>query len=47
VAGPAGYNRIFIETTIAVPNLSTQAPYFPSWAGTAAAGTRTLNVGGG
>jgi type IV pilus assembly protein PilW len=47
VNGPTGYTRFFIETTVAVPNLSAQAPYFPTWGTTSAAGTRTLNVGGG
>lgn len=46
--GPSGYSRLFIETTVAVPNLSNQAPYFPSWGSTGLPlGTRTLNVGGG
>ena len=48
VAGPTGYLRLLVDTTIAVPNLSMAAPYYPTY-GTfpAASGSRQLNVGGG
>ena len=42
--GDPGYMRVRVETTVRVPNLSSQAPYFPPYG---AAGSRTLNVGGG
>lgn len=47
-AGPAGYLRLLVDTTVAVPNLSMAAPYYPTY-GTfpAASGSRQLNVGGG
>jgi type IV pilus assembly protein PilW len=49
-AGAAGYLRELVETTIAIPNLSVQAPYYPTYLGTTAtvpSGGRQLNVGGG
>jgi type IV pilus assembly protein PilW len=47
-AGPAGYTRLLVDTTIAVPNLGTLAPYFPTYTTfPATSGNRQLNVGGG
>ena len=47
-AGPPGYSRLLVDTTVAVPNLATSCPYFPGYGGsTATSGNRQLNVGGG
>lgn len=43
VAGPAGYRRMVLQTSVAVRNLDSRAPYYPYY-GT---GTDQLNVGGG
>ncbi len=45
--GPPGSVRLFLETTVKVPNLSNLAPYYPTYGSAAPAGSRTLNVGGG
>lgn len=48
IRGAAGYHRLRVEATVPVPNLSMNAPYFPTWgASTAASGSRQSNVGGG
>jgi type IV pilus assembly protein PilW len=43
VAGPAGYLRLLLQTSVPVRNLDARAPYYPSY-GT---GADQLNVGGG
>jgi type IV pilus assembly protein PilW len=43
VAGPAGYLRLLLQTSVPVRNLDSRAPYYPSY-GT---GLDQLNVGGG
>jgi type IV pilus assembly protein PilW len=47
IVGPPGYLRLLVDTTVGVPNLSALTPYFPTYSGTVAAGSRQLNVGGG
>jgi hypothetical protein len=46
-AGDPGYRRAVFETSTALPNMESRAPFFPAIVPTSDASADVLNVGGG
>jgi type IV pilus assembly protein PilW len=46
-AADPGYQRMLFETSVAIPNMESRAPFFPSIVPTTDASAGVLNVGGG
>ena len=46
-AGDPGYRRTVFETSVAIPNMESRAPFFPTVVPTTDASAGILNVGGG
>jgi hypothetical protein len=46
-AADPGYRRTLFETSVAIPNMESRAPFFPTVVPTTDASATVLNVGGG